>query len=53
MNAGNNASGVQPSTSIIEEEEEEEHVVDVPAIETEEVIHEIDLEPPPQTDILP
>jgi hypothetical protein len=36
-----------------EEEEEEEELVDVPLIETEEEIHEVDVAPPPQTDISP
>lgn len=59
--SSSNAVPLPPSTIVEEdeedeeeiEEEEEEELVDVPVMETEEEIQEVDVAPPPQTDISP
>ena len=56
---GSNAHNALQPQVVIEEEEEEEYdedkdqLIDLPVIEAEEEIHEVDLAPPPQTDVSP
>jgi len=50
------SSQLIPPATVDEEEEEleeDEHLDDVTTIVSEEVIQEVDIAPPPQTDILP